>query len=133
MTAAEVAPDQTHGATVPSARVSPLWLAGLCAAPALFYLFIQSLPLFSDTTSPLEDQLLSAHSICLFFSPAFLPWPIRHTRRAWSRSGANALSRAALVIFVVAAAWAGFDAARWAIGMTYQPHGHPVMLMPELR
>jgi len=110
---------------------SDIWRAALLAGPALFYLFVGALPIHGYAATKIETQLLNLRSVCLFFSPAFLPWVITFGRRAWP-TGSKA-GRTVVIVLAAAAAVATFDAARWAIGMMYQFNGETLVPMPGLR
>jgi hypothetical protein len=125
---APVATDIQSGAVTPQ-RLSA-WLTAVFALPSLFHALVRALPLHGYSATPLELQLLNLSAVCLFFSPAFLPWVSRFAGRAWA--GATLLGRVVQSALVLLALWAAIDAARWVIGMMYQPGGEPVVPMPDL-
>jgi hypothetical protein len=94
------------------------WRTVACAAPALFYGFVQLLPVQYGMT-PFEMQLTRLGWLCLFFAPAFLPWVLFFARRAWPRAGR--IQRLLLVALVLGASLPAVQAIRWAIGLVY-PH-----------
>jgi len=111
------------GESADSERRSDTWRTVACAAPALFYGLVEMLPLPSDGLTAFEMQLTRLGWLCLFFSPAFLPWVTFFARRAWRR--AERRERLILACAVLSASVPALLAIRWALALIYPPtSGH---------
>jgi hypothetical protein len=109
-------------------HIPAVWKTALLATPALVFLLVRLLPIYSGSATRLEQQLRSTHWLALFLSPAFLPWVIRAAWSSWKQARTG--TRGVLLLLVLAATLATAEATRWAIAMAYPPPGDTVTL-PE--